>query len=81
MKTLVDTMKAMVITDYGGTEVFKSQEMPISKPKEKELLVKVYATSVNPVIDSVMPFSEVKTAHEKLEKGGVRGKIVLQVIK
>lgn len=34
---------------------------------------------IKPVVDSVMPLEEVAKAHEKLEKGGVRGKIVLRV--
>ena len=49
MPTLTKTMKSMVITSYGGTDVFKEMEMPKPEPKGKELLVKVYATSVNPV--------------------------------
>jgi NADPH2:quinone reductase len=34
---------------------------------------------LEPVIDSVMPLGEVTDAHRRLEEGGVRGKIVLQV--
>lgn len=49
MPTLTKTMRAMVITNYGGTDVFCEKEMPVPEPKEKEILVKVYATSVNPV--------------------------------
>ncbi len=47
--TIKKIMQAMVITNYGGTEVFKSSEMPIPKPQGKEVLIKVFATSVNPV--------------------------------
>jgi NADPH:quinone reductase-like Zn-dependent oxidoreductase len=32
---------------------------------------------VKPLIDSVMPLSEVAKAHERVERGGVRGKVVL----
>ncbi|MFN8186704.1 MAG: zinc-binding dehydrogenase [Gaiellales bacterium] len=32
---------------------------------------------VSPVIDSVVPLGEVAAAHDRLERGGVRGKIVL----
>ena len=42
-------MKAMVITAFGGPEVFKEQDVPKPKPGENDVLVKVYATSVNPV--------------------------------
>lgn len=35
---------------------------------------------IKPVIDSVLPLEDVAEAHAKLERGGVRGKIVLQVV-
>lgn len=34
-----------------------------------------------PVIDSVMPWTRVAQAHQRLEQGGTRGKVVLQVVK
>ena len=34
---------------------------------------------LRPIIDSVFPLVEVGAAHERLERGGLRGKIVLQV--
>ncbi len=49
MKKNIDTMKSMIITGYGGTDVFKSFEMPKPAPKGKEVLVRVLATSVNPI--------------------------------
>ena len=49
MQTLTKTMKAMVITAKGGIDVFKSQDIPTPKPQGRQLLVKVHATSVNPV--------------------------------
>lgn len=42
-------MKAMVITDFGGPEVFEERTMPEPVPGPTEVLVKVHATSVNPV--------------------------------
>ncbi len=42
-------MKAMVINRFGGPEVFELQELPTPKPGTKQVLVKVYATSANPV--------------------------------
>ncbi|MEC4817485.1 MAG: zinc-binding dehydrogenase [Scytonema sp. PMC 1069.18] len=41
-------MKAMVITDFGGPEVFAEREVEKPKPGKNEVLVKVYASSVNP---------------------------------
>ena len=42
-------MKAMVITRFGGPEVFAVREVPTPRPGPNELLVKIYATSINPV--------------------------------
>ena len=40
-------MKAMMMTQFGGPEVFEEQEVPIPQPRAQELLVKVHAASVN----------------------------------
>ena len=42
-------MKAVRIHEYGGPEVLELEEAPMPKPATDEVLVKVYATSVNPV--------------------------------
>jgi NADPH:quinone reductase-like Zn-dependent oxidoreductase len=42
-------MKAVRVHDYGGPEVLELEEAPKPEPKSDEVLVKVYATSVNPV--------------------------------
>jgi NADPH:quinone reductase-like Zn-dependent oxidoreductase len=42
-------MKAMVITGFGGTEVFQEKELPKPEPGVNELLVKIYASAINPV--------------------------------
>lgn len=42
-------MKAMVITDFGGPEVFEERNVPEPVPGPTQVLVKVHATSVNPV--------------------------------
>lgn len=42
-------MKAMVITGHGGPEVFSFMEMPEPEVGDYDLLVKVHATSINPV--------------------------------
>jgi NADPH:quinone reductase-like Zn-dependent oxidoreductase len=41
-------MKAMVIESFGGPEVFAEREVEKPRPGKNEILVKVYATSVNP---------------------------------
>lgn len=42
-------MKAVVINQYGSTDVLQYQEVEEPKTKPNQLLVKVYATSVNPI--------------------------------
>jgi NADPH:quinone reductase-like Zn-dependent oxidoreductase len=42
-------MKAMIITDFGGPEVFEARELPTPMPEAREVLVRVYASSINPV--------------------------------
>jgi len=34
---------------------------------------------LKPVVDMVLPLREIAQAHQRLEQGGVRGKIVVQV--
>ncbi len=41
-------MKAMVITAFGSPEVFAEREVDKPIPAKNEILVKVYATSINP---------------------------------
>ncbi|WP_408959533.1 zinc-binding dehydrogenase [Natrinema sp. 74] len=42
-------MEAMVITDFGGTDVFERRDIDRPTPGPTELLVRVHASSVNPV--------------------------------
>jgi NADPH:quinone reductase-like Zn-dependent oxidoreductase len=41
-------MKAIRIHEFGGPEVMKLEELPLPVPAADELLIKVYASSVNP---------------------------------
>jgi NADPH:quinone reductase-like Zn-dependent oxidoreductase len=42
-------MKAVIFNQYGGTDVLQYQDVPDPNIQPNQLLVKVYATSVNPV--------------------------------
>jgi len=42
-------MRAMVIDKFGGPEVFKSAEIPVPAMKPGHILIRVQATSVNPI--------------------------------
>src|SRR5439155_26315418 len=43
------TMKAAVVHEYGGSEVFRYEDAPRPEPKDDEILVRVIAAGVNPV--------------------------------
>ncbi|MEC4037056.1 alcohol dehydrogenase catalytic domain-containing protein, partial [Myroides odoratimimus] len=42
-------MKAAILEEFGPVTNFIIKEVPIAKPKFKEVLVKVLATSINPL--------------------------------
>jgi NADPH:quinone reductase-like Zn-dependent oxidoreductase len=54
--------------------------MERARHKLDAIRVLVERHQLKPVIDSVLPLSEVAEGHRRLEAGGVRGKIVLQVV-
>lgn len=44
-----EQMKAVVINQYGAPEVLQLQDIPIPQIKSDQMLVKVYASSINPI--------------------------------
>lgn len=59
-----DEMKAIVIENYGGKEQLKEKELDLPVPGDNQVLVKLYATSINPIdwklregyLKEMMPF-------------------------
>ena len=45
----MEYMKAAVLTAFGGAEVLQFQNIPKPVPKASQVLVRVYATSLNPL--------------------------------
>jgi len=48
-QSVTETMKAVVIHQYGGPEVLKFEDVPRPEPKDDQLLIRVVAAGVNPV--------------------------------
>ena len=55
-------MKAIVITEFGGPEVLKIQEVDIPVINKKQVLIRVIATSVN--------FADIQTRRGLYHAGG-----------
>jgi NADPH:quinone reductase-like Zn-dependent oxidoreductase len=49
----MDTMKAIRIHEYGGPEVLTYEDAPRPQPAAGEVLIRVHATSVNPVDNAI----------------------------
>ena len=64
---------------YGRNVLLRFGFMERARHKLDVLRVMAEREQLHPVIDSVIPLSEVAQGHRRLEAGGVRGKIVLQV--
>lgn len=75
VSTAVDLRKA-------GTKNLLIQKLFLQRARYKLLALHtlVERGQLEPTIDTVMPLTEVAEAHRRLEEGGVKGKIVLEVI-
>lgn len=68
-------MRAMAITGKGSINVLKEIELPTPEPHEKELLVKVKATSINPYDISLRRDMDLKGMYPFIAGGDVSGVI------
>jgi NADPH:quinone reductase-like Zn-dependent oxidoreductase len=48
-QSVIPTMKAIVLHEYGGPEVLKYEDVPRPEPKDDQILIRVVAAGVNPV--------------------------------
>ena len=46
---IFETMQAVAITEFGGPEVLKLQELPVPVPGPHDLLIEVHACGLNPI--------------------------------
>lgn len=67
-----ETMKAIVVHEYGGADAMKLEEVPRPEPKEDQVLIKVIAAGVNPVDAMIRAgmFSKSKKLSSPLIPGG-----------
>jgi len=82
MKT--NTMKAIVATGYGSPDVLKLKEVDIPKPKDREVLIKIYASSAT-AADQMMRagkpyfgrlFTGIRKPNHPIPGTGFAGKVV-----
>jgi NADPH2:quinone reductase len=78
LATIVDISQPQSLLEHWGKNttiyfIFTQQ----NRGKLDALRMLIERGQVKPLIDAVMPLSEVATAHERVERGGVRGKVVL----
>ncbi len=64
-------MRAMVIPEFGDVDLFEGRLDEMSRLIERG--------QMRPLVDEVLPLNEVGKAHERLESGHGRGKVVLRV--
>jgi len=47
--SMSDTMKAVVLTRFGGPDAFEIQTLPVPSVGSRQVRVRVHATSINPL--------------------------------
>jgi NADPH:quinone reductase len=79
--TIVDIADPQTLLDaWGKNLTIHFVLSPQYRDKLDALRNLIERDQIRPVIDSVLPWSDIVQAHQRLEKGGIRGKIVLQLV-
>ena len=65
-------MRAMVLTRFGGPDVFESRDVEKPSPGHGQLLVRVHATSINPVDTKIRKAGAWARVRKKLEAWAAR---------
>jgi NADPH:quinone reductase len=78
--TIVDTPTPQTLLDaWGKNLTIHFVFSPQYSGKLDALRNLIERDQIRPVIDSVLPWSDIVQAHQRSEKGRMRGKIVLQL--
>jgi NADPH2:quinone reductase len=78
--TIVDTAHPLSLLEAWGRNVaLHFVFTPQYRARLDGLATLIDRGLIRPVIDSVLPWEQIVEAHERLERGGLRGKIVLRI--
>lgn len=78
--SIVDTATPLnMLEAWGRNLTLHFVFRPLDRGKLDSLATLIERQLLHPVIDCVMPWEQIASAHERLERGGMRGKIVIQL--
>ena len=76
---MTETMQAIQVHRYGGSEELKLERIPRPEPKTGELLVRVCSWGLADRDSRTFALHEAPQAHQLSETGHGRGRIVLHI--
>lgn len=79
--TIVDVATPLYLLEaWGKNLTIHFVFTPQHQTKLNSLSHLIERDQLRPVIDSVLPWTQVRLAHQRLEQGGTRGKVILQMV-